>query len=136
MGLVTSLYLPFFFPFTQIIFDSDWNPQNDLQAQSRCHRIGQKREVKVYRILTRKTYEREMFERASKKLGLEQAVLGNLRGSDLSESKKPNLQVDEIDALLKHGAYDVFRDVRQPTPIYCSLSFSLIDVHVSLSLSH
>lgn len=34
---------------TVIIYDSDWNPQNDLQAQARCHRIGQTQEVKVYR---------------------------------------------------------------------------------------
>ncbi len=42
---------------TVIIFDSDWNPQNDLQAQARCHRIGQKQLVKVYRLITRATYE-------------------------------------------------------------------------------
>jgi chromodomain-helicase-DNA-binding protein 7 len=41
---------------TVIIFDSDWNPQNDLQAQARAHRIGQTRAVMVYRLLTRKTY--------------------------------------------------------------------------------
>jgi hypothetical protein len=35
---------------------SDWNPQNDLQAQARAHRIGQTRAVMVYRLLTRKTY--------------------------------------------------------------------------------
>jgi chromodomain-helicase-DNA-binding protein 7 len=34
---------------TVIIFDSDWNPQNDIQAQARCHRIGQTQMVKVYR---------------------------------------------------------------------------------------
>lgn len=34
---------------TVIIYDSDWNPQNDLQAQARCHRIGQTENVKVYR---------------------------------------------------------------------------------------
>lgn len=34
---------------TVIIYDSDWNPQNDLQAQARCHRIGQKKMVKIYR---------------------------------------------------------------------------------------
>jgi SNF2 family DNA or RNA helicase len=38
---------------TVIIFDSDWNPQNDLQAQARAHRIGQTKPVKVYRLLTR-----------------------------------------------------------------------------------
>ena len=45
---------------TVIIFDSDWNPQNDLQAQARRHRIGQKKSVKVYRLICRNTYEREM----------------------------------------------------------------------------
>lgn len=34
---------------TVIIYDSDWNPQNDLQAQARCHRIGQQKMVKIYR---------------------------------------------------------------------------------------
>src|SRR3990167_8608537 len=61
---------------TVIIFDSDWNPQNDLQAQARCHRIGQKKSVQIYRLVTRNTYESEMFDRASRKLGLEHAVLG------------------------------------------------------------
>ena len=45
-----------------IIYDSDWNPQNDLQAQARSHRIGQTKPVKVYRLLTRKTYETVMFK--------------------------------------------------------------------------
>lgn len=60
---------------TCIIFDSDWNPQNDLQAQARCHRIGQTKNVKVYRLLTRKTYEIQMFHMSSLKMGLDQAVL-------------------------------------------------------------
>ena len=59
---------------TVIIYDSDWNPQNDLQAQARCHRIGQTRAVKVYRLITRNSYEEVMFEKASLKLGLDQAV--------------------------------------------------------------
>ncbi|VDK31213.1 unnamed protein product [Dibothriocephalus latus] len=61
-----------------IIYDSDWNPQNDLQAQARCHRIGQQKMVKVYRLITRNTYEREMFDRASLKLGLDRAVLQSM----------------------------------------------------------
>lgn len=40
-----------------IIFDSDWNPQNDVQATARAHRIGQVNEVKAYRLITRNTYE-------------------------------------------------------------------------------
>lgn len=58
---------------TVIIFDSDWNPQNDIQAMARCHRIGQSKHVTIYRLITRRSFEAEMFERASKKLGLEQA---------------------------------------------------------------
>jgi hypothetical protein len=100
-----------------IIFDSDWNPQNDLQAMARAHRIGQTRAVRVYRLLTAKTYEMHMFHSASMKLGLERAVLSQQRdqGEDGEEGKpKPKsdreAQAKEIDELLKKGAYDVFRD--------------------------
>lgn len=37
---------------TVIIYDSDWNPQMDLQAMDRAHRIGQKKKVNVYRLIT------------------------------------------------------------------------------------
>jgi len=65
------LYYVIFFPSlvaadTVIIYDSDWNPQNDLQAQARCHRIGQNKSVKIYRLITHNTYEREMFDRYGK----------------------------------------------------------------------
>jgi hypothetical protein len=101
-----------------VIFDSDWNPQNDLQAMARAHRIGQTRAVRVYRLLTAKTYEMHMFHSASMKLGLERAVLSQQReqvndGGDSSKSKSKQereAQAKEIDALLKKGAYDVFRD--------------------------
>jgi SNF2 family DNA or RNA helicase len=112
---------------TVIIFDSDWNPHNDLQAQARAHRIGQTKAVMVYRLITRKTYETQMFNAASKKLGLDRAVLAHARvdGLQLNEGEDegslgnlhkpskagaPNLDVKEIDHLLKKGAYDVFRD--------------------------
>jgi chromodomain-helicase-DNA-binding protein 7 len=42
---------------------SDWNPQNDIQAMARCHRIGQSKHVKIYRLITRRSFEAEMFER-------------------------------------------------------------------------
>ena len=45
---------------TVVIFDSDWNPQNDVQAQARAHRIGQTKPVAVYRLLTKKTYEEQV----------------------------------------------------------------------------
>lgn len=55
-----------------------------FQAQARCHRIGQQKAVKVYRLITRNTYEREMFDKASLKLGLDKAVLQSMGTKDLS----------------------------------------------------
>jgi len=112
---------------TVIIYDSDWNPQNDVQAQARCHRIGQQKDVKVFRLITRATYEQDMFDRASKKLGLDQAVLqdmgkgdaignlGGLRSTGGSGAGKTgntftDLSRNDVDALLKKGAYDVFNE--------------------------
>ena len=92
---------------TCIIFDSDWNPQNDLQAQARCHRIGQTKSVKIYRILTRKTYEMQMFHMSSMKMGLDQAVL---QGIENTGGNKDIMTKEEVEKLLKHGAYDIFRE--------------------------
>ena len=44
-----------------------------MQAQARCHRIGQTKKVMIYRLITRASYEEVMFETASRKLGLDQA---------------------------------------------------------------
>ena len=108
---------------TVIIFDSDWNPQNDLQAQARAHRIGQKNEVKIYRLITRNTYERQMFERSSKKLGLDQAVLSDF-GSNAINTK---LNAEDIDKLLKYGAYDLFRDEEEQNNLSRKFQDSSID---------
>merc|ERR1712147_578813 len=56
---------------TVIIFDSDWNPQNDLQAMARAHRIGQKDQVNVYRLVTKGSVEEDIIERAKKKMVLD-----------------------------------------------------------------
>ncbi|XP_010210882.1 PREDICTED: chromodomain-helicase-DNA-binding protein 6 [Tinamus guttatus] len=88
---------------TCIIFESDWNPQNDLQAQARCHRIGQSKAVKVYRLITRNSYEREMFDKASLKLGLDKAVLQdiNRKGSTNGEDEGSKFCEEDIDQILQ-----------------------------------
>eukprot|EP00698_Gefionella_okellyi_P002844 TRINITY_DN12712_c0_g1_i1.p1 TRINITY_DN12712_c0_g1~~TRINITY_DN12712_c0_g1_i1.p1 ORF type:complete len:695 (-),score=197.22 TRINITY_DN12712_c0_g1_i1:90-2090(-) len=58
-----------------IIYDSDWNPHVDLQAQARAHRIGQQRTVRVYRLVTTATVEMQMLHRAATKLRLERLVV-------------------------------------------------------------
>lgn len=98
---------------TVVIFDSDWNPQNDLQAMARCHRIGQTKEVQVYRLVTRGTYEREMFDRSGLKLGLDRALLGGGAGgvaSSQSSNGKNALDRAELERLLRKGAYGVVMD--------------------------
>lgn len=104
---------------TVVIFDSDWNPQNDLQAQARCHRIGQTRAVKIYRLITRNTYERDMFDRAGMKLGLDRAVLQKMVGSTSGTATptygeesglSTGLSRKEVETLLKKGAYGVLME--------------------------
>ncbi|KAI3377029.1 hypothetical protein L3Q82_000245 [Scortum barcoo] len=111
---------------TCIIFDSDWNPQNDLQAQARCHRIGQNKAVKVYRLITRNSYEREMFDRASLKLGLDKAVLQSMSGRDNSlgggaggGAVQQQLSKKEIEDLLRRGAYGAIMDEEDEGAKFC-----------------
>uniref|UniRef100_A0A8C9TMH5 Chromodomain helicase DNA binding protein 9 n=1 Tax=Scleropages formosus TaxID=113540 RepID=A0A8C9TMH5_SCLFO len=103
---------------TCIIFDSDWNPQNDLQAQARCHRIGQNKAVKVYRLITRNSYEREMFDRASLKLGLDKAVLQSMSGRENSVGGQ-QLSKKEIEDLLRRGAYGALMDEEDEGSKFC-----------------
>ena len=58
-----------------IIFDSDWNPQVDLQAIDRAHRIGQKKQVIVYRFVTEGTVEEKIVERAARKLKVDHLIM-------------------------------------------------------------
>ncbi|XP_063260841.1 chromodomain-helicase-DNA-binding protein 6 isoform X5 [Prinia subflava] len=103
---------------TCIIFDSDWNPQNDLQAQARCHRIGQSKAVKVYRLITRNSYEREMFDKASLKLGLDKAVLQDINRK-ASNNGVQQLSKMEVEDLLRKGAYGALMDEEDEGSKFC-----------------
>jgi len=88
-----------------ILYDSDWNPQADLQAQDRCHRLGQKKPVSVYRMVSENTIEEKIVERAQQKLKLDAMVVqqGRLKEKDSKVSK------EEILAAIRFGADTVFR---------------------------
>ena len=60
---------------TVIIYDSDWNPHQDLQAQDRVHRIGQTKEVRVLRFVTTNSVEERVLESARHKLGMDEKVI-------------------------------------------------------------
>jgi SWI/SNF-related matrix-associated actin-dependent regulator of chromatin subfamily A protein 2/4 len=59
---------------TVVIFDSDWNPHQDLQAQDRAHRIGQKNEVRVLRLMTVNSVEERILAAARYKLNMDEKV--------------------------------------------------------------
>ncbi|VAH02281.1 unnamed protein product [Triticum turgidum subsp. durum] len=86
-----------------VLYDSDWNPQVDLQAQDRAHRIGQKKEVQVFRFCTEYTIEEKVIERAYKKLALDALVIQQGR---LAEQKAVNK--DELLQMVRFGAEMVF----------------------------
>ncbi|KAG6487548.1 hypothetical protein ZIOFF_056136 [Zingiber officinale] len=86
-----------------ILYDSDWNPQVDLQAQDRAHRIGQKKEVQVFHFCTEFAIEEKVIERAYKKLALDALVIQQGR---LAEQKTVNK--DELLQMVRFGAEMVF----------------------------
>jgi SWI/SNF-related matrix-associated actin-dependent regulator of chromatin subfamily A member 5 len=64
---------------TVILFDSDFNPQNDLQAMARAHRIGQQKPVHVYRLIAEETIEEHIMNKIDRKLYLDAIVNGRRR---------------------------------------------------------
>eukprot|EP00628_Pelagophyceae_sp_CCMP2097_P016816 CAMPEP_0206848868 /NCGR_PEP_ID=MMETSP0975-20121206/26230_1 /ASSEMBLY_ACC=CAM_ASM_000399 /TAXON_ID=483370 /ORGANISM="non described non described, Strain CCMP2097" /LENGTH=1097 /DNA_ID=CAMNT_0054391505 /DNA_START=1 /DNA_END=3291 /DNA_ORIENTATION=- len=90
---------------TCVLYDSDWNPQADLQAMDRCHRIGQTKAVHVYRLVTENSIEEKVVERASQKLKLDAAVVQQGR---LADSQRKLATKDLLNAV-RFGADKVFR---------------------------
>ncbi|GMH25270.1 hypothetical protein Nepgr_027113 [Nepenthes gracilis] len=82
---------------TCILYDSDWNPQVDLQAMDRCHRIGQTKPVHVYRLATAQSVEGRMLRRAFRKLKLEHVVI--VKGQFQQEQTKSSDILEEEDLL-------------------------------------
>uniref|UniRef100_A0A8C4EQM4 Chromodomain helicase DNA binding protein 2 n=1 Tax=Dicentrarchus labrax TaxID=13489 RepID=A0A8C4EQM4_DICLA len=102
---------------TVVIFDSDWNPQNDLQAQARAHRIGQKKQVNIYRLVTKGTVEEDIIERAKKKMVLDHLVIQRMdtTGRTVLDSNSGNtnsnpFNKEELTAILKFGAEELFKE--------------------------
>uniref|UniRef100_A0A8C7NTZ4 Proliferation-associated SNF2-like protein n=1 Tax=Oncorhynchus mykiss TaxID=8022 RepID=A0A8C7NTZ4_ONCMY len=101
---------------TVIIFDSDWNPQADLQAQDRCHRIGQTKPVVVYRLVTANTIDQKILERASAKRKLEKMVIhkNKFKGGK-AELKQTKSCVDVSELMDLLSARDYEKEVKSTT---------------------
>ena len=87
-----------------VIYDSDWNPQVDLQAMDRAHRIGQKKQVRVFRLITENTVEERIIERAEIKLRLDNVVIQQGRLADNTNK----VGKEEMLGWIRHGADQIF----------------------------
>ncbi|KAF2987991.1 hypothetical protein EK904_003059, partial [Melospiza melodia maxima] len=91
-----------------ILYDSDWNPQVDLQAMDRAHRIGQTKTVRVFRFITDNTVEERIVERAEMKLRLDSIdeMLQMIRhgATHVFASKDSEITDEDIDHILERGA--------------------------------
>ena len=117
---------------TVVIFDSDWNPHADLQAQDRAHRIGQKKEVRILRLITERSIEEQILARAQYKLEIDGKVIqaGKFDNKSTAEEREDFLRTlleaeneedeeagdmddDEINEILARGENEIpiFREM-------------------------
>ncbi len=90
---------------TVVIYDSDFNPQMDLQAMDRAHRIGQKNMVNVYRLITENTVEQKIVERQMIKLKWDSLVIQQQKNSQ----KNKALTKEQMKQMLQYGANFIFK---------------------------
>jgi ATP-dependent helicase STH1/SNF2 len=128
---------------TVIIYDSDWNPFQDLQAQDRAHRIGQKNEVRILRLISSNSVEEKILERARYKLDMDGKVIQAgrfdnkssetdrdamlrtlLETADMAESgEQEEMDDEELNMILARtedeiGVFQELDDERARDPIY------------------
>ncbi|XXQ37871.1 Chromodomain-helicase-DNA-binding protein 1 [Plasmodiophora brassicae] len=134
---------------TVIIFDSDWNPQNDLQAEARAHRIGQTKTVNIYRFVMKSSVEEDILERAKRKMVLDHLVIQKMdtsgRGAltDKAASKGERKQTsraqfdkEELLRIVQFGAKQLFEESENITlsddaaanPASATTSFDLDEI--------
>jgi SWI/SNF-related matrix-associated actin-dependent regulator of chromatin subfamily A member 5 len=98
---------------TVILFDSDWNPQVDLQAMARVHRIGQTKPVHIYRLVTAGSIEERIIQRAQKKLFLDGMVnrLSTTRAAELDAQTSDGIETldgENLLSMIKFGWNNIF----------------------------
>jgi len=88
-----------------VLYDSDWNPQIDLQAMDRAHRIGQKKPVSVFRFITENTIEEKMVEKQALKLKLDSVIIQKGRAA----TKGQGFSKEELKDVVNYGADEIFQ---------------------------
>ncbi|KAH7011661.1 PHD/FYVE-zinc-finger like domain-containing protein [Ilyonectria destructans] len=95
---------------TVIILDPDFNPHQDIQALSRAHRIGQKKKVLCFQIVTKDSVEERIMQVGRKKMALDHALIESMDDDDLAG--------DDLESILKHGAQALFDENYQKKAIH------------------
>lgn len=88
---------------TVIILDPDFNPHQDIQALSRAHRIGQKKPVLCFQLMTKGTVEEKIMQIGRKKMSLDHALIETL-------DRREDDPGEDLESILKHGAEALFSD--------------------------
>ncbi|CAI2380796.1 unnamed protein product [Moneuplotes crassus] len=86
-----------------VLYDSDWNPQIDLQAMDRAHRIGQTKPVQVFRLITQSTMEEKMIEKQAMKLKLDSMIIQK------GGQQKTNISKEDLANIVNYGADKIFK---------------------------
>ncbi|RMD42506.1 hypothetical protein DV735_g2614, partial [Chaetothyriales sp. CBS 134920] len=81
---------------TVIFYDSDWNPTIDSQAMDRAHRLGQTKQVTVYRLITRGTIEERIRKRAMQKEEVQRVVITGGDGAGARKKRKGEMSLDDM----------------------------------------
>ncbi|KAF0933873.1 hypothetical protein E2562_019320 [Oryza meyeriana var. granulata] len=117
---------------TVIFYDSDWNPAMDQQAQDRCHRIGQTREVHIYRLISESTIEENILKKANQKRALDDLVIQ--RGSYNTEFFK---KLDPMEFFSGHSSLHAENQQKDCSVSAgpsngTSLALSIVDVEAAI----
>ncbi|KAM0745674.1 hypothetical protein T439DRAFT_176471 [Meredithblackwellia eburnea MCA 4105] len=94
---------------TVIFYDSDWNPSNDAQAMDRAHRLGQTKQVTVYRLITKDTVDERIVQLARNKKLVQDAVVGS---SSIGHTESTQTKTTEVVSLLL-GEDELEESIRQ-----------------------
>lgn len=95
---------------TVIIMDPDFNPHQDIQALSRAHRIGQKKKVLCFQIVTKDSVEERIMQMGRKKMALDHALIESMDDDQLVG--------DDLESILRHGAQALFSEDFQKSSIH------------------
>lgn len=112
---------------TVIFYDSDWNPAMDQQAQDRCHRIGQTREVHIYRLISECTIEENILKKAKQKRALDDLVIQS-GGYNTEFFKK----LDPMELFSGHRTLSIKNMLKEKTQNNGDVSFTNADVEAAL----